>query len=755
MLYFTSTVRKLAFAFAVAIFLLFLGADLAQAATADAIQPASDVVYGERLRVNSAISVANSSYYYQGIHLGSTDGTGGVIFANGSIINASTGSIPVTFGDDTRIDGRIWRGPSAGPGDSLPVKIYDDLRVDGAIWAGSRKGNAVDGQSVVFADSIRPEEDNKNVFGSNGYRWASGDFAGTVNVGGLGGDDVINENNLQSTNNPTSGYILAYTGNNQFRWVPASDSNVLTGLHCASGQIIKYNGTAWACAADDGSSGGSDTDWSGAGSGTMYASDTGDNVGIGKTSSLNGKLHVEASASGAAAVYGYATHTGTPGNYGGHFRSAGQVGQAVRGEALHSSGVNIGGYFTSSSTAGFGVFGGSSYVGVNGFVTPAAGASFSAGSYGQLYTANATIVPITLSGKHGGYFLNDSADSGDTAVTGIANSNGINTNYGGYFLAHGGAGIGLFGGSTGATSTGVQGSGVALGGNFSATGTGAIGLQGASSAGSGSNVGVSGTASSGKGVEGTGTTHGGDFTASSNTGIGVYGEASDATGPNYGGSFKGTNGFGVKGEAVAGTGVWGVGTIYGGSFSSSGASGSAVYAAVANSGAWSGNFSGGSFTVALHTSGTPEFTIENILTTASAANVNIDASGNVRKVSSSIRYKENVRDLDIVATDVLQLQGVKFNEKSTGKEEIGFIAEDVYETVPDLVVLKNGRPESVKYDRVPAYLLEVAKEQQSKISVQEDKINDQQNKISVLENEVSSLKSVICKYLPQEEVCQE
>jgi hypothetical protein len=39
----------------------------------------------------------------------------------------------VTFGDGVRIDGRIWRGATRGPGDPNPLLIDDDLTVEGDI----------------------------------------------------------------------------------------------------------------------------------------------------------------------------------------------------------------------------------------------------------------------------------------------------------------------------------------------------------------------------------------------------------------------------------------------------------------------------------------------------------------------------------------------------------------------------------------------------------------------------------------------
>lgn len=62
-------------------------------------------------------------------------GTGGVTFFNGTIVNATTNDgadNPVTFGDNVRIDGTIYRGDIAGSGGGVgPVKVDDDIEVTG------------------------------------------------------------------------------------------------------------------------------------------------------------------------------------------------------------------------------------------------------------------------------------------------------------------------------------------------------------------------------------------------------------------------------------------------------------------------------------------------------------------------------------------------------------------------------------------------------------------------------------------------
>jgi len=101
------------------------------------------------------------------------------------------------------------------------------------------------------------------------------------------------------------------------------------------------------------------------------------------------------------------------------------------------------------------------------------------------------------------------------------------------------------------------------------------------------------------------------------------------------------------------------------------------------------------------------------------------ANGVLGVLVSSIRYKENIKDLQADPGRIFQLKPVRFNWKTTGQEDIGLIAEDVDEVIPDLVLYDSeGKPESVKYDKVAIYLLEVVKTQQKRISALEQQITE-------------------------------
>jgi hypothetical protein len=113
------------------------------------------------------------------------------------------------------------------------------------------------------------------------------------------------------------------------------------------------------------------------------------------------------------------------------------------------------------------------------------------------------------------------------------------------------------------------------------------------------------------------------------------------------------------------------------------------------------------------------------MSSTTGTDVVVDANGKLWKKSSSKRYKENIRELEINPEKVLHLDPVRFSWKTTGEEDVGLVAEDVEQLLPDLVIYdREGRPDAVKYDRVTIYLLKVMKDQQERISALEKEIAD-------------------------------
>ncbi len=101
---------------------------------------------------------------------------------------------------------------------------------------------------------------------------------------------------------------------------------------------------------------------------------------------------------------------------------------------------------------------------------------------------------------------------------------------------------------------------------------------------------------------------------------------------------------------------------------------------------------------------------------ADAIAVLIDSDGQLGTVSSSCRFKEDVRDMDGATARLLELRPVVFRYKPEVQDgerplEYGLIAEEVAEVFPELVVHdEEGKPFTVKYHLLSSMLLNELKQ---------------------------------------------
>jgi len=141
--------------------------------------------------------------------------------------------------------------------------------------------------------------------------------------------------------------------------------------------------------------------------------------------------------------------------------------------------------------------------------------------------------------------------------------------------------------------------------------------------------------------------------------------------------------------------------------------------------------------------------VMNSSTTGTGTTVVRTSSGELRPQSSTIHVKDNVKSLSFSKEKIFALGPVSYNLKPAlgGDYEIGLIAEEVAEFMPELVVFgperkwkgttgiaetdANGTeilnhnklvPYSVHYDRLPVYLLSIIKEQETRIKNLEDRL---------------------------------
>ncbi|MBR5167409.1 MAG: tail fiber domain-containing protein [Salinivirgaceae bacterium] len=126
--------------------------------------------------------------------------------------------------------------------------------------------------------------------------------------------------------------------------------------------------------------------------------------------------------------------------------------------------------------------------------------------------------------------------------------------------------------------------------------------------------------------------------------------------------------------------------------------------------------------------------------------------------SSDFRLKKDIQPLDGALDKVLKLRGVSFYWKSKeemaaakGKDvnnmsygyskdkQIGVIAQEIEEVLPELVVTDNEGFKSVKYENLTPVLIEAMKEQQAIIDAQNQKIESQQQQIDELKKMMEEL----------------
>lgn len=119
------------------------------------------------------------------------------------------------------------------------------------------------------------------------------------------------------------------------------------------------------------------------------------------------------------------------------------------------------------------------------------------------------------------------------------------------------------------------------------------------------------------------------------------------------------------------------------------------------------------------------FSISTTLT-ANVSNNNVTVGNNIYisgQVScnnlvetSTVAIKENIIPITDALSIIESLSGVTYNRIGGDKREAGLLAEQVANTIPELVQFdENGNPIGVYYTKLTAYLIESSKELSEKI----------------------------------------
>jgi len=128
-------------------------------------------------------------------------------------------------------------------------------------------------------------------------------------------------------------------------------------------------------------------------------------------------------------------------------------------------------------------------------------------------------------------------------------------------------------------------------------------------------------------------------------------------------------------------------------------------------------------------------------TSASGAAVYVNSNHRLGTLTSSSRFKDDIKPMERVSEALFALKPVTFHYKKeidpAGMQQFGLVAEQVEKVNPDLVVRdKEGKPYSVRYEQVNAMLLnEFLKEHRT---VQEQKATIAELKSTVEKQEATN-----------------
>jgi uncharacterized coiled-coil protein SlyX len=116
-------------------------------------------------------------------------------------------------------------------------------------------------------------------------------------------------------------------------------------------------------------------------------------------------------------------------------------------------------------------------------------------------------------------------------------------------------------------------------------------------------------------------------------------------------------------------------------------------------------------------------------TSSGGTAVFINSNGRLGTITSSRRFKQEIKPMEGASEALFALQPVTFRYKKgidpSGKSQFGLVAEEVEKVNPDLVVRdEEGKPYSVRYDQVNAMLLNEFLKEHKKVEEQQATIAD-------------------------------
>jgi hypothetical protein len=131
-------------------------------------------------------------------------------------------------------------------------------------------------------------------------------------------------------------------------------------------------------------------------------------------------------------------------------------------------------------------------------------------------------------------------------------------------------------------------------------------------------------------------------------------------------------------------------------------------------------------------------------TASGGAAVFVNGNGKLGTMTSSARFKDEIKEMGNASEAILALNPVKFRYKkeidSHGTPQFGLVAEEVEKVNPDLVVHDaQGKPQTVRYEQINAMLLNEFLKEHKKVELQARELQDQKSAINELKKELGNV----------------
>ena len=123
--------------------------------------------------------------------------------------------------------------------------------------------------------------------------------------------------------------------------------------------------------------------------------------------------------------------------------------------------------------------------------------------------------------------------------------------------------------------------------------------------------------------------------------------------------------------------------------------------------------------------------------------------------NSDARFKKNIYTLTNCIKKVMAMRGVIFDLKSdslnilTDRKNIGFIAQELENVIPEVVVTGSDGFKSVAYDKITAVLTEAIKEQQQQIESYKSENDNLKSQLQLLQEKVDKIEGLLAKILDE------